>query len=59
MVGKSSAVAGPLIFGYISSTFGSQRPAILSVALFFFVGLAIIQAVKGGEPNIKPNCIKS
>jgi UMF1 family MFS transporter len=59
MVGKSSAVAGPLIFGYISSTFGSQRPAILSVALFFFVGLAIIQAVKGGEPNIKSNYIKS
>jgi len=53
MVGKSSAVAGPLVFGYISSTFGSQRPAILSVALFFFAGLVIIQTVKGGEPNIK------
>lgn len=53
MVGKSSAVIGPLVFGYISSTFGSQRPAILSVALFFFAGLVIIQTVKGGEPNIK------
>lgn len=53
MVGKSSAVIGPLIFGYISSTFGSQRPAILSVALFFLIGLIIIRFVKGGEPNIK------
>jgi UMF1 family MFS transporter len=53
MVGKSSAVAGPLIFGYISSTFGSQRPAILSVALFFLTGLITIRFVKGGGPNIK------
>ena len=53
MVGKSSAVAGPLIFGSISSTFGSQRPAILSIALFFLFGLVMIQFVKGGEPNIK------
>jgi len=53
MVGKSSAIIGPLVFGYISSTYGSQRPAILSVALFFLIGLIIIQFVKGGEPNIK------
>jgi len=51
-VGKSSAVIGPLIFGFISSTFGSQRPAILSVALFFIVGLIIIYTVKGGGPNV-------
>lgn len=50
--GKSSAVIGPLVFGYLSSTFGSQRPAILSVALFFLAGLVIIQTVKGGGPNI-------
>lgn len=53
MVGKSSAISGPLIFGYISSTYGSQRPAILSVASFFLVGLFLIQFVKGGGPNIK------
>lgn len=53
LVGKSSAVIGPLLFGYISSTFGSQRPAILSVVLFFLAGLIIIRFVKGGEPNIK------
>jgi UMF1 family MFS transporter len=53
MVGKSSAVAGPLIFGYISSTFGSQRPAILSIALFFLTGLIIMRFVRGGGPNVE------
>jgi UMF1 family MFS transporter len=53
MVGKSSAIFGPLLFGYISSSFGSQRPAILSVALFFLVGLISLQFVKGGGPNVK------
>ena len=52
LVGKSSAVIGPLVFGFMSSTFGSQRPAILSVALFFIVGLMIIYTVKGGGPNV-------
>ncbi|MCL5062800.1 MAG: MFS transporter [Nitrospiraceae bacterium] len=52
LVGKSSAILGPLVFGYLSSTFGSQRPAVLSVALFFIVGLIIVQTVKGGMPNV-------
>lgn len=52
MVGKSSAIFGPLIFGYISSSYGSQRPAILSISLFFLIGLICLQFVKGGEPNI-------
>ena len=52
MVGKSSAILGPLLFGYISSSFGSQRPAILSISLFFLIGLVCLQFVKGGEPNI-------
>lgn len=56
MVGKSSAILGPLVFGYMSTTFGSQRPAILSVALFFFAGLIMLQFVRGGGPNIlKPS----
>lgn len=54
LVGKSSAILGPLIFGQVSVTFGNQRPAILSVAVFFLVGLVILNSVKGGEPNIKP-----
>lgn len=53
LVGKSSAILGPLIFGYVSTTFGSQRPAILSVVLFFLIGLIILKFVRGGEPNIK------
>lgn len=46
LVGKSSAILGPLVFGYMSSTFGSQRPAILAVALFFIAGLLLLQSVK-------------
>jgi UMF1 family MFS transporter len=52
LVGKSSAVLGPLVFGMVSSGFGSQRPAILSVAAFFIIGLILLSRVKGGGPNI-------
>ena len=52
LVGKSSAVLGPLVFGYISSTFGSQRPAILAVSLFFVAGLFLLRTVEGGGPNM-------
>jgi MFS-type transporter involved in bile tolerance (Atg22 family) len=37
----------------ISTTFGSQRPAIISVAAFFLIGMIILSTVRGGEPNIK------
>jgi len=53
LAGKSSAVIGPIIFGEISTTYGSQRPAILSVAAFFLIGLIILYFVRGGEPNIE------
>jgi UMF1 family MFS transporter len=53
LAGKSSAVIGPIIFGYVSTTFGSQRPAILSVAAFFFIGLIILSFVRGGGPNVR------
>jgi UMF1 family MFS transporter len=53
LVGKSSAILGPLIFGQLSTTFRSQRPAILSVAAFFLIGMMILSTVKGGGPNIK------
>jgi UMF1 family MFS transporter len=52
LVGKSSAILGPLVFGFVSSTFGSQRPAILSIALFFILGLILLSRVKGGGPNV-------
>jgi MFS-type transporter involved in bile tolerance (Atg22 family) len=35
LAGKSSAIMGPLLFGTISSVFGSQRPAILAVSVFY------------------------
>ena len=53
LVGKSSAIAGPLVFGQVSSTFGSQRPAIFSLVFFFLVGMVILKFVKGGGPNVK------
>ena len=52
LVGKSSAIMGPLVFGQVSAAFGSQRPAILSIAAFFIIGLALISRVKGGGPNV-------
>ncbi len=58
LIGKSSAILGPLIFGQVSTTFGSQRPAIFSIAAFFLIGLIILITVKGGGPNVKRNkCI--
>ncbi len=53
LVGKSSAIVGPLLFGYLSETFRSQRPAILCIASFFIVGLLLVRSVRGGGPNIK------
>lgn len=55
LVGKSSAIVGPLLFGYLSDTFRSQRPAILSIASFFIVGLLLVGSVRGGGPNISPH----
>lgn len=52
LMGKSSAILGPLVFGVLSTTFGSQRPAILAISLFFIAGLAILWTVKGGGPNV-------
>jgi UMF1 family MFS transporter len=44
--GKSSAILGPLVFGAVSSLTGSQRVAVISVALFFVVGLILLQRVR-------------
>jgi len=52
LVGKSSAVIGPLVFGQVSAAFGSQRPAILSIAAFFIIGLLLLRRVNGGGPNV-------
>jgi UMF1 family MFS transporter len=52
LVGKTSAILGPLVFGQVSAAFGSQRPAILSIVVFFAVGLAVLRRVKGGGPTV-------
>jgi UMF1 family MFS transporter len=58
LVGKSSAVLGPLVFGQVSAAFGSQRPAILSIAAFFVLGLILLNRVQGGGPNVDPGVVK-
>jgi UMF1 family MFS transporter len=46
LFGKSSAIIGPLVFGIISYVTGSQSYAILSISLFFIVGLIALRFVK-------------
>jgi len=46
LVGKTSAILGPLVFGTVSHAFGSQRPAILSVAFFFVLGFFLLSTVR-------------
>ena len=45
LFGKSSAIVGPLVFGIISYTTESQSYAILSISLFFIIGLFILRFV--------------
>ncbi len=52
LVGKSSAVLGPLLFGLVSTATRSQRPGLLSVAVFFVIGLVLLSRVRGGGPNV-------
>jgi UMF1 family MFS transporter len=52
LVGKSSAILGPLVFGFISSTAHSQRYGILAVAVFFVIGLVLLSSVRRGGPNV-------
>lgn len=46
MVGKTSAIIGPLLFGEVSSLARSQRPAILSVLLLFLCGFVLLRKVR-------------
>ncbi|MCE5312283.1 MAG: MFS transporter [Nitrospiraceae bacterium] len=52
LVGKSSSVIGPLVFGLVSSIMHSQRWAVLTLSVFFLLGFAIVRRVNGGYPNI-------
>lgn len=44
--GKSSAIFGPLVFGFVSWQTGSQRLAIVSTGIFFTVGMILLSKVK-------------
>jgi UMF1 family MFS transporter len=46
LAGKTSAILGPLLFGWISSATGSQRTAVLSVLVLFISGLLVLFSVK-------------
>lgn len=50
--GKSSAILGPLVFGLASYLFNDQRIAILSIGIFFIVGLIILFFVKDEADTI-------
>jgi UMF1 family MFS transporter len=42
---KFSAILGPLLFAAAVGIFGNSRPAILSLILFFIVGIVLLRAV--------------
>ncbi|MCX8057204.1 MAG: MFS transporter [Ignavibacteria bacterium] len=44
--GKSSAIFGPIVFGFVSWQSGSQRLAILTTGLFFTIGMILLSKVK-------------
>lgn len=52
LVGKTSAIIGPLIFGTVSSMMKSQRPAVIAVSGLFIAGFVILQTIRGGGPNV-------
>ncbi|MBZ0168780.1 Major facilitator superfamily MFS_1 [Candidatus Methylomirabilis lanthanidiphila] len=52
LCGKTASILGPLIFGAVSyTTAGNQRAAILSVGLFFVMGLILLLRVQAGGPT--------
>ena len=42
---KFSAIIGPIVFAGAVAIFGNSRPAILSLILFFIVGIALLTRV--------------
>ena len=45
LCGKSSSVIGPMLFGWASLRFGSQRPGFLILTGMFLIGLLLLQRV--------------
>jgi UMF1 family MFS transporter len=46
---KFSAIVGPLLFVLAVAVFGSSRPAILSIVVFFVVGIILLNRVDVDE----------
>lgn len=55
VAGKALAFAGPLVFGELTRITGSQRPAVLAIALFFVAGMIALWFVdeKAGKEAAK------
>ncbi len=45
VIGKFAAVIGPVVYGEVTAWTGSQRWAVLSMTLFFLIGLLVFQRV--------------
>ena len=45
VAGKFAAILGPIVYGEVTAWTGSQRWAVLSMAVFFLVGLAVFLGV--------------
>jgi UMF1 family MFS transporter len=52
---KFSSIVGPLIFAAAVATFGSSRPAILSIIVFFFLGGYLLTRVNVEEGRRRAN----
>jgi UMF1 family MFS transporter len=46
---KFSAIVGPLLFAWAAATFGSSRPAVLSIIAFFVIGGYLLTRVNIAE----------
>jgi UMF1 family MFS transporter len=46
---KFSAIVGPLLFAFAATTFGSSRPAVLSIIAFFIIGGYLLTRVNVQE----------
>ena len=53
MMGKSAAVIGPVLMGWISFVSGNTRFSILSISLLFISGAAILYLVNEEEGHLK------
>jgi UMF1 family MFS transporter len=49
VVGRASAVVGPLVYGIISDSTGSARLAVASIGLFFVASLVLLGRVDEGR----------